>query len=252
MKLQGLVTLYNGLDILQTRDYIKVSCETYIDRISNIHLAHGWMKSYLISDPPTPLPTNPQFIKALQTEEGNPDEKAEQALAKKMGFSYRSGIGPLVYAMIFCQPDLSFATVKLSQHNTCPGKVHYDGVCHALKYLYQTCLEDLCYWRITPRTKMASIPLPTVLSSKQNLLCTKRQQHDALYAHGMSNDDWASCLHTRHLFTGLLIKQTCGCSGSLQNSNSRYDRNIVNGVRIHGGVQTWQNAPLRTQHLVGP
>jgi hypothetical protein len=28
MKRQGLVTLYNGLDILQTRDYIKVSCET--------------------------------------------------------------------------------------------------------------------------------------------------------------------------------------------------------------------------------
>jgi hypothetical protein len=42
MKCQGLVTLYNGfVNILQTRDYIKVSCETYIDRISNIHLDHG-------------------------------------------------------------------------------------------------------------------------------------------------------------------------------------------------------------------
>ncbi len=30
MKCQGLVTLYNGLDILQTKDYIKVSFETYI------------------------------------------------------------------------------------------------------------------------------------------------------------------------------------------------------------------------------
>jgi hypothetical protein len=57
MKCQGLVLLYNGLDILQTRDYIKVSCKTYIDRITNIHLAHGWMKLYLISDCPTPLPT---------------------------------------------------------------------------------------------------------------------------------------------------------------------------------------------------
>jgi hypothetical protein len=34
MKRQGLVTLYNGLDILQTRDYIKVYCETYTNRIS--------------------------------------------------------------------------------------------------------------------------------------------------------------------------------------------------------------------------
>jgi hypothetical protein len=57
LKRQGLVTLYNGLDILQTKDYIKVSCETYIDQVSNIHLDHGWMKSYLISDHPTPLPT---------------------------------------------------------------------------------------------------------------------------------------------------------------------------------------------------
>jgi hypothetical protein len=41
MKRQGLVTLYNGLDTHQTRDYIKISCKTYIDRISNIHLGHG-------------------------------------------------------------------------------------------------------------------------------------------------------------------------------------------------------------------
>ena len=93
MKRQGLVTLYNGLDILQTKDYIKVSCETYINRISNIHLNQGWMKSYLISDLPTPLPTTPPFMKALQTKEGDPDPVVQQALEKKMGFSYWSGIG---------------------------------------------------------------------------------------------------------------------------------------------------------------
>ena len=38
MKRQGLVTLFNGLNIHQTRDYIKISCKTYIDHISNIHL----------------------------------------------------------------------------------------------------------------------------------------------------------------------------------------------------------------------
>ncbi len=121
MKRQGLVTLYNGLDIIQTRDYIKVSCETYINRISNIYLDHGWMKSYLILDHPTPLPTTPPFMKALQTEEGDPDPVAQRTLENKMGFNYRSGIEQLVYAMVCCCPDLSFATVKLSQHNTCQG-----------------------------------------------------------------------------------------------------------------------------------
>jgi hypothetical protein len=128
MKRQGLVTLYNGLNIIQTWNYIKVSCETYINHNSNIHLDHGWMKSYLISDCPTPLPTTPQFMKAMQTDDANPDPIAQQNLKKKMGFSYRSGIGQLVYAMVCCCPDLSFATVKLSQHNTCPGKVHFEGV----------------------------------------------------------------------------------------------------------------------------
>jgi hypothetical protein len=90
MKHQGLVTLYIGLDILQTKDYIKVSCETYINRISNIHLNQSWMKSYLISDQPTPLPTTPPFMKALQTKEGDPDPVVQRALEKKMGFSYWS------------------------------------------------------------------------------------------------------------------------------------------------------------------
>ena len=36
---KGLGTKYNGLDILQTRDYIKIHCESYIDKIL---LSHGW------------------------------------------------------------------------------------------------------------------------------------------------------------------------------------------------------------------
>jgi hypothetical protein len=168
MKRQGLVTLYNGLDILQTKDYIKVSCETYINQISNIHLDHGWIKSYLISDRPTLLPTTPPFMKALQTEEGNPDPVIKRALKKKMGFSYQSRIGQLVYAMVCCCLDLSFATVKLSQHNSCPGRVHLEGVRHALKYLYQTQSKGLYFWRTTPRSELKSIPLPTILSNKHD------------------------------------------------------------------------------------
>ncbi len=205
MKCQGLVTLYNGLDILQTKDYIKVSCETYIIWISNIHLNQGWMNSYLISDRPTPLPTTPPFMKAL-TEEGDPDPVVQRALKKKIGFSYWSGIGQLVYAMVCCHPDLSFATVKLSQHNTCPGRVHFEGVHHTLKYLYQTRSEGLYFWRTTPRPKLKSISLQTIHSNENDLLRTQRQQHDALIAHGMSDTNWASCICTQRSFTGSLIK----------------------------------------------
>ncbi len=206
MKRQGLVTLYDGLNILQTKDYIKVSCETYISWISNIHLDHGWMKSYLISDRPTPPPPTPPFMKALQTKQGDPDPAVQRALEKKIGFSYWSGIGQLVYAIVCCRPDLSFATVKLSQHNTCPGRVHFEGVRHALKYLYQTRSKGLYFWRTTPPPELESIPLPTALSNEHDLLCMQQQQHNALNAHGMSNANWSSCIRTRRSFTGSLIK----------------------------------------------
>jgi hypothetical protein len=117
----------------------------YINCISNIHLNHGWIRSYLFLDCPTPLPTTQQYMKASQTEEGDPNPIAQKALEKKMGFGYHSSIGHLVYAMVCCYPDLSFATVKLSQCNTCLGKVHFDGVRHALKHLYQTCSKGLYF-----------------------------------------------------------------------------------------------------------
>jgi hypothetical protein len=117
-------------------------------------------------------------MKALQTDEGNPDPITQRDLEKKMGFSYCSGIGQLVYAMVCCRPDLSFATVKLSQHNTCPGKVHFEGVRHALIYLYQTRSEGLYFWRTTPRPELEPIPLPLILSTEHDFLCDKRQYHE--------------------------------------------------------------------------
>jgi len=36
---KGLGTRYNGIDLNQTRDYIKVSCESFIDHVLQ---THGW------------------------------------------------------------------------------------------------------------------------------------------------------------------------------------------------------------------
>jgi hypothetical protein len=170
MKCQSLLTLYNGLDILQTKDYIKVSCEIYIDRISLAHIEQGWMKNYLIPDRPTPLPATPKFLKDIQTTKGDPNPTAQKTLQKKMGFGYRSGIGQLVYPMVCYQPDLSFTTVKLSQYNSCPAKIHFDRVQHALNSLYQTWAEVLYFWRTNPQPELDNKPLPTTLSTELDLL----------------------------------------------------------------------------------
>jgi hypothetical protein len=33
LKRMGLLDLYNGLNVIQTGDYIKINCSTYLDKI---------------------------------------------------------------------------------------------------------------------------------------------------------------------------------------------------------------------------
>jgi hypothetical protein len=39
IKCQGHLDMYNGVDVHQTRDYIKLTCTTFIDKISRKYLA---------------------------------------------------------------------------------------------------------------------------------------------------------------------------------------------------------------------
>ena len=58
MKHQGHLDMYNGVGIHQTRDYIKLTCTIFIDKISEKYLA-TWMKHmYASSTHPTPLPSD--------------------------------------------------------------------------------------------------------------------------------------------------------------------------------------------------
>ncbi len=44
MKWQGYLDMYNGIDILQMRDYIKISCKTFINKICDKYL-NCWMQN---------------------------------------------------------------------------------------------------------------------------------------------------------------------------------------------------------------
>jgi hypothetical protein len=55
MKCQGYLDMYNGIDVLQTRNYIKISCTTFIDKICEKNL-NMWMRHYtMTADQPMPL-----------------------------------------------------------------------------------------------------------------------------------------------------------------------------------------------------
>jgi hypothetical protein len=114
--------MYNGIDIVQTRHYVRLSCTSFIDKICEKYL-NIWMKHmYAPSTRPTPFPTDSAWWKEFKKATGNPDVKAQADLAKEMQLSYRAGVGELIWAMTTCCPDLAFASVKLSQSNLCPHK----------------------------------------------------------------------------------------------------------------------------------
>ncbi len=63
LKHMGLLDLYNSLDVIQTHDYVKINCSTYLDKISAKHLS-TWMSNFDVSTGrPTPIPNRELFIK---------------------------------------------------------------------------------------------------------------------------------------------------------------------------------------------
>jgi hypothetical protein len=83
---KALTTHYNGIKIVQARDYIQIHIPPYIDKILE---NHGWNeegKSYtwMIE------PLYPSSIKELETSEGKSDPVEAHAINKVVGFAYRT------------------------------------------------------------------------------------------------------------------------------------------------------------------
>jgi hypothetical protein len=125
MKWQGYLDMYNGIDVLQTRDYVKISCKIFINKIWDKYLS-SWMQNFTSTeDRPTPLPTDPTWFKKFNTAIGDPNPKVQAKLAKRMQLTYRSGVGELIWAMTTTRPNSAYTSVTLSQANSAPDEHHY-------------------------------------------------------------------------------------------------------------------------------
>jgi hypothetical protein len=136
---------FNGLDILQLADGIKLSCRTFIRKLRD---AHGWNEtsSKFLE------PLSPSMLKEIESAVGPPvDSEAGKLLQKKNGFNYRGVIGEIVYPYIICRPDYGFAVSLLSRFNTCPAQIHYDAAKRCLKSLIRNDDDGIWYWRRTVR-----------------------------------------------------------------------------------------------------
>jgi hypothetical protein len=151
----GLVSHYNGIEIVQDREYIKIHVGKYIGKI----LAnHGWeqgskAESRLID------PLHPSAFKELEETAPltSPAEKAE--LERSAGFAYRNAIGELLYAFVTCRLDIGYAMAELSKFSSAPAACHYAATKRVYRYLRQTQKEGMVYWRPRPREDLPHVPL---------------------------------------------------------------------------------------------
>jgi hypothetical protein len=210
IKRQGYIDMNNGVDVLQTWHYIKLNVQTFIDKVFEHHIS-TWMKmSHPTPNRSTPLPLDATWLKKFNAAISHPDKKAQTNLAKTMQLSNQSGVGKLIWAMTTCHPDLSYTSVKLLQSNTCPHEIHYHGLKHALKFLYNSRDNSLYFWCTAPRPELPEGPLPQVNSNQSDILLENRPQFDALMAHAFADSDWATCVKTRRSFGGICIRLAGG------------------------------------------
>ena len=195
---KGLLTRHNGIDILQTEDFVKVYCETYLNKI----LLTKSFPLLPICHKPLPMSSQNTDIKELETTTG-PNEPADQiALQTTNGFKYRMTTGELIFALVTCRADIAFPVMKLTQYNNDPAQCHFDAIKQIYKYLNSTKSEGLYFWRPTPEKTLPSIPLPQIMEDTYEVfvppskLCT---------AHCFADSDWAGNRRDRRSVSGILI-----------------------------------------------
>ena len=205
----GVVDRYNGLDIEQTKHFIKIKCTTYIEKILNGNSSWLDMLDPHSSPFPIPMRNESKFQETLENAQTPQTEKDGKILEQEMGFSYRRAIGELIYAMVSCRPDISFPVIKLSQYSANPAKEHYIAVKEVYKYLRDTKEDGLYFWRSTPNPYLSEadepVPKPDVYSPQHAPTdCSSELE-------GLVDATWANDSSHRRSVTGIALMFAGGC-----------------------------------------
>ena len=183
----GIIKRFNGMDVQQTRDYNKISCHTYIDKVIEHHRWQDEKAAKL----PLPMRTDSKYLAELELSYGPEDPKEQQELEKQMGFNYRQVIGEAIFAMMLCRIDIATAVIKLSQYSSQPAKCHYQAAKALMVYLNATKDNGIYYWRSEPNQHLPKIDLPQTITKHEKLKPYLQHTHPTKL-HGASDSTWAT------------------------------------------------------------
>ena len=210
VKQLGQITRFNGIDIHQTRDYVKLSNQTYINKILS---KHPWIKDLkpMTANKPIPMNPDPKYQRKLELSEPATPEQVQQ-LEKKYKFKYRQAVGEMIYAMVTCRPDISYSIIKLSQYSTRSAEVHFQALQQVYQYLYHTKNDGIYYWRTKPRHDLPSAPLP-IIHQDDNYdynASAERKVTESTTINSAVDSDYAGDHEHRKSVTGLTIQLAGG------------------------------------------
>ena len=199
LKREGILSRHNGIDIIQSQDYIKITCETYIDKICK-NKPFDWKKTKSV---PIPM-MDKDKLRELETTTGPEDPVDKKKLEDEFGFKYRTCTGELIFAMVTCRPDISFAILKLTQYNHKPARCHYQAIITIYQYLNATKTEGLTYWRPCRNTLLPRMDIPQPTEEEYQLFIPPENRFiDVIY--GYVDSDWAADINSRRSVSGVLI-----------------------------------------------
>ena len=204
----GIIDRFNGVDVQQTKDYIKIFNKTYIERILD---GYDWsQKEAKAHTHPIPMRDDAPYITRLDTEMGpdiSTDPKGYQKVEKENGFKYRKALGELLFCMVTCRPDISFPVIKLAKFANSPSSIHYQAIKNIFRYLRATIDHGLHFWRTETLDVdyLPQIPPPNAFHLQNQIL---QQQLDQILT--FVDADWGQDKNSRKSVTGIAM-MFAGC-----------------------------------------
>jgi hypothetical protein len=202
----GLINRFNGMDIHQTRHYVKITCEKYLYKMIK---GHDWLLQHKPINP-VPLPADNTYITALETAEVPQTLPEKLQLKTTMGFNYRQVIGEIIFPMMKCHPEIAPHAIKLSQYMENPAPQHYQALRDIIAYLAATIDDGIYYWRKQPRMDLPDAPLPK--QHPDNYLCDNKTIDDNTF-YGYVDSNWGADSNHRKSITGIVLMYAGGAVG---------------------------------------